>query len=81
VPVRRSRTEFVDKFIHDVPGASDLRVITPLDAFHDAADPRVKLYWERAHGHWSPAGQRLAGVAMAEAILDWVQSSNRQDGE
>lgn len=63
IPVRRSRTEFVEGF----PGmGDDFPVVSPLSRF-EQADGQM-LYWERSHGHWTPLGCRLVADTLLEAI-------------
>ena len=63
IPVRQSRTEFVDRF----PGSSpDLPVVSPISRFNEAGGEM--LYWERSHGHWTPLGCRLVADTLLEAI-------------
>ena len=64
IPVRRSRTEFVEYF---PASAKDLPVVSPITRF-EQADGEM-LYWERSHGHWTPLGCRLVADTLLDAIV------------
>jgi hypothetical protein len=60
VPRRVTRTSFVST-IEWLPAADRERlpIVSPIDEFARSAAPDVKLYYEKGHGHFTPAGIAL----------------------
>jgi len=70
IPERVSRTSFASTLDRLPPRALDaIAVLTPVDAFAQAASPDRKLYFERGHGHLTPFAADLLASLIAQRAL------------
>jgi hypothetical protein len=69
VPNRRSRTEFISMLGRmDLAPGEQARTVAVLPAFTARAAEDTKLYYEKAHLHFTPLGNQIAATALFERI-------------
>ena len=81
VPRLHDRTHFSSPLdMLDPAELPGVQIVSPLQAFTDAADPARKLYWEQGHRHWTPAGSTIAARVAADTIMEWHLLGGGPDG-
>jgi hypothetical protein len=69
IPGQRSRTEFYSTF-----PVRQAQAVAPFHLYSPMADFKAyygqKLYWEKAHGHFTPLGCRIVGEGLARTALE-----------
>jgi len=76
IPYRRSRTKFKSKLSAFEPALREqLQMFSPAQTFSKAADPTIKIYFERGHFHLTPFGnQLLTKYFLSKLIaLSWLK--------
>lgn len=82
IPTRRNRMEYISAIETFLGQPAGIVTASPLDDFAMAARPDRKLYWEKGHIHWTPAGNAMAAAVAADAVVKrgWLGECGRTAG-